>query len=161
MNREPPYLPFHFNPSRLRMAIALRGLSRESLAAVSGIDVDWIRLLTLRGEFPEPRNEVVQKLADATKFPVGFFYNGDDDNTLSDELDPAGISFRAPAAGPWEILCDRCDTVVAKGSTEAKAYERAEKAGMLRNVKMSSYEQWDLCPRCATETGKSAQRGLF
>lgn len=147
-----PVEPRYFNPTRLRMALGLRKLTREEFAQQSAIPDETMRALCLRGEFPEPENELVAQIAQALEFPVKFFYQGNDDNTLDDAHFEKGITFRF-GGGAWEIVCDRCDAVVSKGSTEAIAYDRAVGRGLLRGVKMG-HDRWDLCARCAGELGK-------
>lgn len=148
-----PIAPRCFNPTRLRMALAIRCLSRQEFAVQFGFPDEFIRPLCLRGEFPEPDNATVEQIAAALRWPPRFFYQGNDDNMLDDALIQLGITFR-PVPGqsksPWEIVCDRCDEVVAKGSTEEIAYSKAEKAGLLRAIRVG-YEKWDLCARCAFE----------
>lgn len=144
-----PIEPRNFNPTRLRMALGLRGLTRQEFAQQSGIPDERLRPLCLRGEFPEPETAIVEQIARALDFPTRFFYQGNDDNTLDDDPDQKGITFRF-SGGPWEIVCDRCDEVVATGSTEEIAYRKAERAGLMRRVRVG-YDRWDLCPRCVAE----------
>lgn len=144
-----PIKPCNFNPTRFRMALGLRKLTRQEFAQQSGIHDDKLRPLYVRGEFPEPHDRFVEKIARALNFPPSFFYQGNDDNTLDDALMAQNITFRF-SGGPWEIVCDRCDDVVGTGRTEAIAYRKAELAGLVRDVRVG-YEQWDLCPRCVAE----------
>lgn len=75
-----------FYGSRLRLARMRRGLSIAGLEEATGIDRG--RLYRYQSDRQTPPPEHVDLIADATRFPVGFFYMGD-----APILDPRNVSF--------------------------------------------------------------------
>jgi len=77
-----------FNPARLALALKRRGMTKIALAKASHLAARGITAYET-GEYP-PSEESLATLAEALRFPVGFF-NGDD----IEEPNPNGVSFRA------------------------------------------------------------------
>jgi Zn-dependent peptidase ImmA (M78 family)/DNA-binding XRE family transcriptional regulator len=77
-----------FNPARLLMARRRRSLTMKALADRVAVEPRTVSAWE-SGEFP-PKDENLQALAQALRFPLDFFSR---DNP--DEVDPEGVSFRA------------------------------------------------------------------
>src|ERR1700687_3438147 len=77
-----------FTPSRLSLARRRRGFTQVQLAKLAGITVRSIS--DYESEKTDPLPDTVRRLADATRFPIGFFEAPD-----IPEIDPNATTFRA------------------------------------------------------------------
>lgn len=77
-----------FNSQRLRLARSRRMMTSQALAAAAGISP--VTLSRLENKNNQPEQETVEALAQALKYPVGFFFRDE-----LDEVDRADASFRS------------------------------------------------------------------
>ena len=77
-----------FEETRLRLARARRGLTAKALAEQADVSVDTIKRLEQGRNEPEP--QTVEKLAQALRYPVEFFFG-----SKIEAVDPGAVSFRS------------------------------------------------------------------